>query len=47
MILTDEVKLQWHTIGSGMSKETTGMLIFLCFMITLALAVLMSRHNAL
>ena len=35
MILADEVNLQWHTIGSGMSKQTTGMLIFLCFMITL------------
>ena len=44
MILANEVNLHWHTIGSGMSEQATGILIFLCFMLTLTLAVLMSRH---
>ena len=47
MMLANEVNLHWHTIGSGMSEQTAGILIFLCFMITLTLAVLTSRHNAL
>ena len=48
MVLADEVNLQWHTIGSGMSEQTTGMLIFLCFMITLTLTVSMSiMHSKL
>ena len=45
MILANEVNLHRHTIGSGMSEQTTGILIFLCFMTTLTLAVLTSRHR--